>query len=187
MAEIKEMNLIVKQDLIKGLKETINATKENDFFILPELSNHTIHNASIYQDSDSILAAVIIYSLSKIITRERKIDEQFLKEMRKALNELEQGRVQDYRKTMQNLLKIIAQKDSKLKLYIEEVVMQARVKKGMKLYEHGISVGQAADLLGVSQWELMDYIGKTTIPDMLAGKPGVKSRIRFAKEVFHIG
>lgn len=181
------MNSTVKQDLIKSLKETINAAKENDFFIMPELSNHTIHNASIYQDSDSILAAVIIYSLSKIITRESKIDEQFLKEMKKALNELEQNKINDYRKTMQNILKIISQKDSKIKLYIEEVVTQARVKKGMKLYEHGISVGQAAELLGVSQWELMDYVGKTTISDVFSGKPGVKNRMRYAKEVFHLG
>ena len=36
---------------------------------LNDLSNRTIHTASIEQDTDSVILAVIIYSLSKIIER----------------------------------------------------------------------------------------------------------------------
>src|SRR3989344_9523517 len=51
------------------LEETKISLKQNDSIKLKELSNQTIHAASIYQDTDSISIAIITYSLSKILER----------------------------------------------------------------------------------------------------------------------
>ena len=51
------MNDIIREDIIKILERVIDilAVKETkDIIELKELSNHTIHNASIFQDKDSI-------------------------------------------------------------------------------------------------------------------------------------
>ena len=78
---------------------------------------------------------------------------------------------------------IISTIDSKLKLYIGEVITQAEIKKGSKLYAHGISLGRAAEVLGISQWELMFYIGKTKLIDV-KGCVGVRERLNYARSLF---
>ena len=66
---------------------------------------------------------------------------------------------------IRNILKHIGRIDDKLKLYIDDVLDKAKIVKGSTLYEHGVSIGRAAELLGISQWELMSYVGKTKIID----------------------
>ncbi len=72
--------------------------------------------------------------------------------------------------------------DTKLKLYIEEVISKAKVKKGSKLHEHGLSIARTAEVLGISQWELMNYVGKTTISTV--DGVDVKTRLNFARKLF---
>jgi len=82
-------------------------------------------------------------------------------------------------------IKIGAKKlDGKIKMYIEQVMQQGRIKKGSKLYEHGISIARSADLLGISQWQLLDYVGKTTMTDATPQSLDVKKRLSFARELF---
>lgn len=42
---------------------------------------------------------------------------------------------------------------------------------------------QAASILGVSQWELMEYIGKTSIPETFE-RLNLKQRISIARKIF---
>ena len=58
-----------KENVLRILEETKQALKNNDAFKLKELSNQTVHTASMSQDSDNITITVIVYSLSKIIER----------------------------------------------------------------------------------------------------------------------
>jgi len=51
------------------LKEVEKAIISEDIIKLKDLSNQTIHTASISQDTDNILVAVLIYSISKVIER----------------------------------------------------------------------------------------------------------------------
>ena len=103
-----------------------------------------------------------------------------IEDARKAL---EQNRIDSYRKVIKKLFKFISTIDTKLKLYIEEVINQAEIKKGSKLYAHGISLGRAAEILGISQWELMFYIGKTKLTDVKGGVK-VKERLNYARSLF---
>ena len=62
----------VKKDILAVLNELLEILKvkeDQDILQIKELSNHVIHNASVFQDEDSISVAVLIYSLSKIIER----------------------------------------------------------------------------------------------------------------------
>jgi len=79
---------------------------------------------------------------------------------------------------------VISNFDSKLNLYIQKVIDEAEIKKGSKLYEHGISLAQTADLLGVSQWELMKYIGQTKIADKFVDEVNVKDRLAHTRRLF---
>ena len=182
------MNKIIKKDILSIISKTIEILKikeEKDIIELKELSNHTIHDSSIFQDTDSISIAILIYSLSKVI--ERRFGEldfkPILNLLNSAFNYLKKENITEYRKTIKDLFSLISQIDTKLKLYIEEVIKQAQVKKGSQIYRHGISIERAAEIFGISQWELMNYIGHTKITDVET-KADIKSRLSLTRRLF---
>jgi len=177
----------VKTDILSILKEAVAAISDGDMMKLSELSNHTIHNASIFQDEDSISIAVVIYALSKIFGREHGVvDKNILEQLRAASQSLERDNFGRFKDTIHEITKTISSLDSKLKLYIEEVVNQAQIRKGSKIYEHGISLARASEMLGISQWELMSYVDKTQIIDRAEKARKAKNRIIFTRRLFNL-
>ncbi|MBI3033896.1 hypothetical protein HYY72_01950 [Candidatus Woesearchaeota archaeon] len=173
----------VKKDILAVLKETEMSIARGDTVKLKELSDHTIHNSFIYQDEDSISIAVIIYSLYKVYDVPSLNTGAVVKLLKHAGKHLERDELQKYKGVIRRLSRLIAGKDSKFKHYIQDVIERAEIKKGSKLYYHGISIAQAANLLGISQWELMSYVGKTKISDT-AGISDVNDRLNFARRLF---
>ena len=180
----------IKEDILAILDRIIEILKikeEKDVVEMRGLSNRTIHDASIFQDEDSVAIAVLVYALAKIIERkEEYVDYGRLCALFKgAYKELKTMRIDFYRQYIKNILSYISNIDSKIKMHIGEVINQAQIKKGSKIYEHGISIARAAFMLGVSQWELMRYIGRTRISDRFeANKLMVKSRLELARGLF---
>jgi hypothetical protein len=176
------------------LEQTVRAVELRDTLSLRKLSNYTIHSVSIYQDEYSISIAVILYALSKIIERHRygetekwtRIYEDFIQRLQKASNFLHKDRYAKYSNTMKQIFKKISKLDSQIALYIEEVIEKSKVNKGSRIYEHGISMARVAEILGVSEWELMNYVGKTKIIDSEEDISNIKVRLDYAREVFNI-
>lgn len=185
---------IIRKDIINILKKGLKVVEKEDLIALDELSNHTIHDASIFQDKDSIKIAVIIYALAKIIKRGEEADKSWADDKKRIIQYIEHALIflekkndKKYRKEISLLLKGIGSMDDKLKLYIDDVLAKARIVKGSKLYAHGVSMGLAADLLGVSQWELMSYVGKTKIIDRYKEEVvPVDQRVEYAKRLFQV-
>jgi len=180
------MRQIIKEDILEVLKKVIQALKQEDYSTLAELSNHTIHDASIFQEDDPLTLAILVYALSKVINRclERKqACPAVAPTLQKASEYLQQDDDNAYRATIKNVLREISSYDAQLKLYIQEVIQQARIKKASKLHEHGISIARTAELLGLSQWELQNYIGKT-ITDIPHDGMKIGERLRRARELF---
>ena len=179
----------VRTDLAAMLRGAILALQEGNSSALAELSNHSIHNASIYGDEDSLSAAVLLYTISKLLARGSAVanGKTFASTIVQGLGRVAAAVKADdeeaVHQCMRSLFAEIEKFDSKLKLYITEVITQAQIKKGSKLYEHGFSLAHAAALLGITQWELQSYIGHTTIADMEEGTD-IRSRILFARTLF---
>lgn len=191
------MNEIVRKDILFVFKRAIRAVKRGDVAELKRISNMTIHNASTYQDSDSITVAVVIYALYKICSRcfakERAAaSKDFVKcleniqiQLKKGYRFLQKRKYEDYKSAVKVMFEDIKEIEDEFGLYITEVLKQARIKKGSKIYEHGISAGRAAEMLGISLWELMDYVGHTKIPEQkpIVTKP-MRERLKEARELF---
>jgi AraC-like DNA-binding protein len=179
----------VKNDILAVLKEVIGLIKEERYEEIKELSNHTIHNASIFQDQDSVSIAVIIYSISKMIERSgkdpREIADRFSSLIKDATLLLEKNRIDEYETAIKKIFDSLLKADERLGTFIQEIIEQAEIKKGSKLYDHGISIARSAEVLGISQWDLMSYVGKTTITE--AAPVDVKKRIEFARSLFRAG
>lgn len=185
------MEQIVKKRIISVSKDVLEAVKKKNNVKLKILSNYTIHNASIFQDEDSISVAVITYALSKIIERynfnESKewlnFYNKVIIDLKKAIDELTNNDLRYYKQNLKELIKAIERFDHKLTLYVQRVIEKSKIKKGSVMFEHGISIGRVADLLGISGWELREYIGKTTVFDTHK-TPDVKERLNFTRKLF---
>jgi len=56
-------------NILRIFEETKKAIENDNFTAIGNLSNQTINTASLTQDPDNIMVAVVIYSLSKILGR----------------------------------------------------------------------------------------------------------------------
>lgn len=183
------MNDPIKKDLLAVLNKLagiLKSKEDSDITEIRELSNHVIHNASVFQDEDSISVAILFYALSKIIERKQKDFDygKIANMLNPCIYNLNSGQDDRFRKSIKNIFGFIRTIDGKINLYIHEVINQAQIKKGCKLCEHGISIARSAELLGVSQWELMHYIGKTTFIDSFSEPVNVSKRLKIAREMF---
>lgn len=173
----------IRLDLLEVLGKSETFLSYSDSAKLKELSNKTIYNASVYQDQDSLKLAIIIYSLSKIMERGIKDPKNFVMLISEAKVRVEDRKEDEYRAIVSKLLDAIAHEDTKLGLYFDEVLEQAKVKKGGKLFEQGLSIGQASHLLGISKWELMHYVGKTSLTEEMPSLD-VSTRLKFTRSLF---
>ncbi len=184
--------MIEKDHILEVLKQTVIAIKSENIILLKELSNQTIHSASIYQDPDSIALAVNIYTLGKLFENEKfryyKYWPIFLKKtlnsLSRAYNFLDRGKLKSFRKEIINLRKNVNM-FGHLKEYIKDVFWKASINKASKIYEHGISRAETSALLGISQWELASYSAIPAIADIdLSITESMKDRIKFTEDLF---
>ncbi len=181
------MQEIVRNDIFQVVRQAIAILQQGqpELGKLKELSNHIIHCATIFQDEDSISLAILVYALSKIMERSR---ESFpvancLKLLESASVSLEQKDDVQYREVIKNVFSLIKRIDNKLDLYVGEVIYHASIKKATKMHDHGISVGRASELAGTTQWEMLNYLGKTKVDEHdLFGY--VRKRLNFARSMF---
>jgi hypothetical protein len=187
------MRGVIRDSILAILDKVINAIESRDTYALSKLSNYTIHNASIFQDEDSLSVAIIIYSLSKILGREREIipaDDKtiiksFLINLRKMKDDLINKEYQKFRAKLSKVYKSINMLDSKTSDYIEQVILKSKIKKGTAMFQHGISLSKVAEVLDISKWDLMEYTGLTSTFDkeMKPEKKAIR-RLKFAKNLF---
>lgn len=98
--------------------------------------------------------------------------------------DLKKEDVRSYRLRIKKLFEKISDIDNKFKRYVDEVISHAQIKKGTKVYEHGVSIARAAEILGVGHWELMSYVGKTGIPERERVHETIIQRMRLARRLF---
>ena len=180
--------------VINVLEETKQAIDREDVLKLKELSNLTLHSASVNQDTGSITIAVIVYSLSKIIERRDTFKiinwKVFIKKIEGiislSITALKEDKIDKYEKYMALLRKTITSTALNIKPVIQEVLRKASINKASKIYEHGISLGQTVKILGITEWELSEYAGQTKVSDVkynitLSAEKRAKRALEFFK------
>jgi hypothetical protein len=182
---------------VEHIKNVLVNTKislaQNDAVKLKELSNLTLHRASIEQDPGSITIAVVIYTLSKLIERDdyKRTDNwpRFLKKFNAfidlAIDAIEKQDKEDFNAHLAEARKTLESLSLNMKPYIQEVLRKASINKASKIYEHGLSLEKTAKILGITQWELTDYIGQKASPDLKQNLTlSAKARAKTAMEFF---
>ena len=182
-----------REHLVQVLQQASEAIKRNDVAKLKELSNQTIHTASIHKDTDSISVATILYSIGKILEREEfkkfKGCAEFCGNvgniLEEAVNALKKNDEATFKNKLQEIMASIKKLSPNSRKNVEEVFRKAQINKASRLYEHGISMEQTAKLLGITMFELAEYAGQTGISDVPESKTlNPVSRIKLAMKMF---
>lgn len=181
------------ENVLRILKETRKSFQGYDPYELKKLSNQTIHSATISQDGDNIVIAVLVYSLGKILERENyknmegwdKFYNETIKNLDSAVKSLESKDLEECRIYIGKIRNFLNYLSVDLSSYIRDIFRKAEINKAFKIYEHGISSEQTAELLGVSLWDLSSYIGQSNISEAkISTSMPVKKRIKIAEDIF---
>jgi len=182
-----------RENVLRIFQEAKEAIKTGDSARIKNLSNQTNNTAALTNDPDNIAAAVIVYSLSKIIEREdykrlpgwKKFYGVYMGAIDRIIDALKRNDDAAYDKDISIIRAAIENLSGKLKIYIQDVFRKASINRASKLYEHGISMEKTASLLGISLFELADYAGSKGLADAPQIKTvDVRARIKIAMEMF---
>lgn len=176
----------IRCDSLQVIKDVIKNLKNEDFIAIEEVSDHIIHCASVYQDSSAISLSVSVFALAKMVQRKKKILPHIYEILENAKNALLEKNDPAYLQALKKLIATISQEDHKVQKYIRRVMNDAQIKKGFKLYEHGLSLGKTAELLGISHWELMKYIGNVKLPEITVEKISLPLRLKYVRTLFNV-
>ncbi len=185
----------VYEDILRILERTIEILRERedkDVFELKDLSDHTLHDASIYQDLDSVQIATIVFALYKLFDRKIVVSDvmyaRICSEFEAAFSMLSSRDFGRYNEHIQNLFTLVRKiDDSGASHYLEQVIDKARVTKGGKLFEHGLGIKRAAEIMGIMEWELMGYVGKTqAVERQKSAGVGAAQRVKLALQLFGV-
>ncbi|MDA3836739.1 MAG: hypothetical protein PF542_03895 [Nanoarchaeota archaeon] len=179
-------------NVLRVLEQTLYAIQNDNSQPLKELSDQTLHAATT-GDEDNLLVAVVVYSLGKILSRS---DYRTLRDwesfhrivtssLKCSINDLKKGNTDKFRKDFMLIKKAINKVSGKLKTYIKEVFKNAEISKASRIYEHGISAGKTARMLGITLYDLQNYIGQTGISEVSLNQTiNVKTRIKMLEDLF---
>ena len=119
----------IQTELIRVLKSALPILKEQHSAQLFDLSNTTIHTASIWSDEEAIDIAVVLYASAKIIEKKPDFAKTIRVELANALTFIRSKKEKHYRKVMTNCLAKISRVDSELDLHVMHVIQQARIQR----------------------------------------------------------
>jgi hypothetical protein len=184
-----------RENVLRIFEETKESLKRGDSAKIKSLSNQTINTASLTHDPGNIAAAVVVYSLSKILEREdykslpgwNKFYKEYVKCIDQIIIALKKKDDESARKYLAQIRKAISTTSGgRLKENITDVFRRASINKASRIYEHGISLERTAKLLGINMYELAEYAGgNKEITDAPENKTiDAKSRIKIAMEMF---
>lgn len=164
------MNEDVRCDLINTLHSIKLALEKRDAEELKELSNHTMHCTTIYEEKRAVYIAIIAYSLGKTLEKggpenvEVSVFEEFINGLFQnfgaLISFLENKDFEKFDNSLSEMMRAISEFETSFGKYILDVLHFAKIQKGARIYEHGLSLSKIAEMIGVSKWELMSKVGE---------------------------
>ncbi len=151
---------------------------------LKSLNDSIMENVSLFRDQDSISVSILVYSLYKIYSKNSSLEKKTLhKLVKSALDGINNEAT--FRTKIRSVFDHLKKFDKNLDTNILQIIKHVQVKNGLKMYGLGISIGQASETIGVSKWEIMDYLGSYDIVDKDSNnRIDPKTRLHFTQGLF---
>ena len=184
------MEETIRKEILYDLDQAITILQQReskDVEELQALSDHGIEDVAVHKNLDLVSVTVLIYSLYKIITSIPIKDYQLIvEELQKAKSSLNKNQLGKYNSSIKNLFQLVRKSNAKVKVHLQDVMEAAKIKKSAVLFEKGLSIGQAAGLMGLSNWDLQTYTGKTTSLELHEESVPGEKRMATALKIFKV-
>lgn len=184
------MKAEIKKEILFDLEHAMEILQSKDPQDIPKLrklSEHAIEDVALHKNLDLISVTVLLYSIYKISHGLSKEDyKDLLKELQFAKDNLTRNNLGRYNTNIKTLFNIVRRCNAKVKEHFQDVMHAARIKKGTALLQKGLSIGQAAGLMGLSNWDLQQYAGKTVALQRHHEKVPAKRRLLTALKIFGV-
>lgn len=172
---------------LQGAISILEQREDKDIEELKTLSDHAIEDIAVQKDLELVSVTVLLYSIYKVVScMQASSYDQLLKELQNATDGLEQRNLGKYNTSIKKLYELVRKCNAKVKEHLNDVMHAARIKKGATLLQRGLSLGQAAGLMGLSNWELQQYAGKSTALDQHTEKIPAAERLKEALQLFGV-
>jgi hypothetical protein len=187
-----------KEDILAVLRDVQTTLNARNSTGLIDASNRLLHSLGIYEEPRALYVSIIGYALGKIVEKEyikeehRQEFEDFAEgtesNLSAAIRFLEEDNIKKFDATIAAIISLISEFDTYFSRYVKDVLEFARLQKGAKVYEHGLSLSSVAKMLGISQWELMPKVGETAVHEHKAlQKKSARERYEEVKKVMKKG
>ncbi len=184
------MKEAIRKEIVYDLDKAIQilqVRETTDVEELKNLSDHAIEDIAAERDLELVSVTVLLYSLYKIITSvDAPVYANLVPALKAAKSALEQKNLGKYNQSIKKVYEIVRRCDNKIKEHLDDVMQAARIKKGTSLLQRGLSIGQAAGLMGLSNWDLQQYAGKTMALDQHDEKFPAQKRVTIAFKLFGV-
>ncbi len=184
------MKEVLKKDILNILDKTISileVREHKDFEELKLLSDQAVESVALHKDLDVISITVLVYSIYKIAKDMLPQNyKDLLTELKSTKKYLEKNQFRNYNNSIKTLFNIVRRSNTKVKEHLEDVMHAARIKKSAVLLTKGLSIGQAAGLMGLSNWDLQQYAGRTTSLEQHKEAVPATKRMMTALKIFGV-
>lgn len=181
----------VRNEILNLFEEAKEAIETKNIKQLESLSDHTLHCTTIYGEKEAIMSAILFYSLSKILEKEKTGEEDVFSDLingmyrniTAAIRLLKHKKDDEFSSLLKESLNLIKRFDKSFSSYVQAVIEFAKVQKGAKIYEHGLSLTGVSKLLGISKWELMQKVGERKEKYKIKENISPSERLKMAKRL----
>ncbi len=184
------MKEVVKKIIISTIDKVLKVleTEEKSGYAgLKQLSDEIIEDVALHKDLDLISMAVLVYSLYKVSDCAiPSIKDEIYSKLRSSSKSLKENQFRGYNQNISKLYSLVRSCSPKIKEHLQDVMQAAKVKKGTVLLQKGLSIGQAAGLMGLSNWDLQQYAGGTSAIETTHEVVKATLRLKKALQIFGV-
>lgn len=179
------------KSLTYDISETSKLFKQNRTLELRGLSNRLIKEASIETDYAKAELGVIAYALHKIESKNHftqnqnwgKVKSKILTNLESAIYFANNHEQKQFLSKLKNIIQSIRNVDSKIGNFAQNMYDKAKVKQASLAFSYGLSISQAAELIGADKKEVQSYIGFTKMIDEEQEVKTISSRVNELKKL----
>ncbi len=176
------------------LGEVLTLFREKRVLELRGLSNRLIREASVENNYAKAELGVISYALHKIESKSHfvnspvwsKIKLVVFKNIESAIFAAKNKDDVAILSYLKKIIKSIEEADTNLGNYASSIYDKAKVKQASLAYSYGLSISQAAELVGADKKDLQSYIGFTTMHDEEMESKGMRKRVDELKKLIEL-
>ena len=163
---------------------------------LREVTNQSTSSFAIYQAKVWLSLALISYALSKIVEKPRyeklaskgtKFSDSVSNGLQKAAALCKLGKVADCQTELDNAINQIQTMESRDARFLSNLIVKGRTKVAATMYAQGLSLDTVVGLTDAERNEVLNYSGKTTMPDRMGRTFSASDRMSYARKLLKGG